>query len=169
MLAENILISRAYDEGHHNNYANSGIRAWLNDEFVQTAFSVYERVFMRQRLCANDLASTGYTSNPNTCPATNDFVFLLSVQELLTKKYGFDTSDKADDGARRKLVTDYARALGSGISDRYPGTFHWWTRSSASFDVRYARPVESTGGLNLSDFTSANYIGIVPAIFVNMG
>ena len=127
---------------------------------------MYERIFLREYLCDNGVASTGYDANPYaSVTPTRDYVFLPSIKELMDKKLGFESSDKAQDAARRKVVTDYARALGTGVNDTY-GTCQWWTRSPACFNNRYARPVEATGGLNLSESVGCQWTGVVPAILV---
>ncbi len=168
VLAEQILTCQKYADAN-NDYSSSFIRKWLNAEFVLQAFDQYERALICETVCNNDVASTGYDTNPHVCSPTKDFIFLPSIQELMTKKYGFEISDKVDDPARRKLTTDYARAMGVGVSDRYPGTFHWWARSPAAFSYRYARPVESTGGLNLSISITDPAMGVVPAAWISIG
>lgn len=168
ILAEQILTCQKYADAN-NDYSSSFIRKWLNADFVLQAFDEYERALICETYCSNDVASTGYDTNPYVCSPTKDFVFLPSIQELMTKKYGFETGSKVDDPARRKITTDYARAMGVGVSDRYPGTYHWWARSPAAFSYRYARPVESTGALNLSRTITDREMGVVPALRVSIG
>ena len=168
LFSDKILTCHCYSS-KDNNYAESDIRKWLNSTFINQAFTREEQIFLREMQCDNGVASTGYDKNPYACGPTRDYVFLLSIKELMEPKFGFEPKDKAADPARRKVTTDYARAMGVGVGDHFPGTCQWWTRSSAAFNALWARPVEESGGLNLSATTANIWTGVVPAVLAFIG
>ena len=43
IVSKEILDFRAYDDGTHTTWADSTLRAWLNSEFLNTAFSAEEK------------------------------------------------------------------------------------------------------------------------------
>ena len=65
LLSKNGLTYRAYSENSNSSWDNSSLRGWLNQEFVQTAFS-------------NEELSIIITSND-----TSYLVFCLSKEEVL--------------------------------------------------------------------------------------
>lgn len=100
ILAEGIVEHRPYNRTYENTYwQTSTLRRWLNQAFLQEAFSFQERTrIVNTRL--KNLPNPRYLTSG--CPDTVDKVFLLGMEEL-----------------ERYLPTDGDRALGSW----------WWTRT----------------------------------------
>ena len=185
LLAENILACGPYNDADgarslgretifSNNYKHSRVRAWLNEDFLKTAFSQGEEALIETTLVENGERST----NPDTrgvlwnngkniyaCEDTSDKVFLLSEREATKSDFGFGVYDSYGAGsARIRKPTDFARAQGvrQDASGLYGGW--WWLRSpSYSFDDS-ARGVTDFGYACDLDKVSASGGGIVPAI-----
>ncbi len=96
-------------------WANCTLRYWLNSEFYDNAFNDQERECILQ------------TSNVNNAgPKTEDYVFLLSVDEA--------RSVFANDEVRLAKPTEYAIKNGVRIDDNSNGYCHWWLRSRGNHD-----------------------------------
>lgn len=104
-----------------SNWENSSIRAWLNNDFYNTAFSETQQDEIQKVTWENKSAyMSRYDSNP-----TSDKITLLSYDDVLNTSYGFSSSN-SNDTARYRKGTDYAKCQGlnSGLSD-------WWRLRSA--------------------------------------
>lgn len=100
LLAEDVLYGGTF--GSSTSYASSRVRTWLNNDFVNAAFSQQQR----------DLIST------TTVDGAGDKVFVPSKAELTSL---VSTARKA---------TDYA--LTSGMRNESNGYAYWWTRTAHS-------------------------------------
>ena len=190
ILSEMIIDSQPYyngidahDGGTANNYANSTIRAWLNDVFYNTAFNEGQRALIKQTEIDNSAITTNPLNNPtyynkganpNACENTNDFIFLLSTQELTNPAYGFDPEILAQDLVRRKFYTDYTEAQGGWISPtevgkEYDYNGRWWNRSPGYNGDQRARGVTPAGEPICDDFINSTCDGVAPALVINLG
>ena len=91
-----ISYSYEWDQVEKSVWATSCSRGWLNNYFMQTAFTPAEQA----RISLSDIhtaPSPGFDNDPG--PDTQDYVFLLSAQE--TERY-FPTAE-----SRRVLLSDY--------------------------------------------------------------
>ena len=165
ILCDSIIASKAYDAGNDNNYANSGIRAWLNDEFYKTAFGALQQALIQTTEVDNSAGSTGNSPNSYACENTFDKVFLLSVSEVANSAYGFANDPSAYDTARRMLTSDFSRATGAYMltSSSYYGYGCWWLRSPYYNYSDYARYVNSSGFAHYYNVYNDSY-GVVPAL-----
>ena len=148
-----------------NNYSNSDIRAWLNDEFYKTAFGDLQQALIQTTEVDNSAQSTGYSSNPYACENTFDKVFLLSYREVTNSAYGFESS-LTYDTARRMLTSDFSRATGAYMStySSYYGNGEWWLRSPHYNYSYYARFVDYNGYANYNVYVGYDDRGVVPAL-----
>lgn len=114
-----------------SNWEYSSLRAWLNNDFYNTAFSKTQQDRIKELTRENKSTySSKYDSNP-----TSDKITLLSYDDVLNKNYGFNPSYEANDTARQRKGTDYAKC--QGLTD-CGGTSWWWLRSpSSSSDASY--------------------------------
>ena len=185
ILADGIIANHYYhhtsssttidgEKVYANNYKHSDIRAWLNGEFMNTAFGEVAQGLIETTEVDNSVYSTGYSSNKYACENTFDKVFLLSYGEVTNNEYGF-ASDYSDyDTARSMTVSDYARSTGAymNTSNSYFGCGYWWLRSPSFNDSYYARYVNRNGyvDFNYFDYNAHYYIvsdgnsGVVPAL-----
>ena len=129
-----LLTSRyALDCKHHNSswldttWETSQIRTWLNESFLNDAFSEDEQT----KISSTSIkAEKNLNYNTDQGKDTNDKVFLLSISEV--EKYF------ASDEARLCVATAYALANGSESWEVITGqkTVQWWLRTGgqSSYD-----------------------------------
>ena len=167
ILCDMIIDSQQYnyDGFRSNNYAESTIRKWLNENFYNTAFNDLQKQIILTTTVDNSAAS-GYGSA--YCENTQDNIFLLSYQEAINADYGFSSDYSEYDTARQKKATDYAQAQGASISTStdYAGNGVWILRSHM-YDSWNAYGVSYGGwmGNNSIDVTSE---GVVPALQIRL-
>ena len=168
ILCDSIIANKRYDDSS-NNYKESEIRAWLNATFYNTAFSDLQKALVNTVTVDNSGESTGYSSNPYACENTSDKVFLLSYKEVTNSAYGFSSSYGTYDTARRKTVSDYARATGAymSTSSGYDGNGWWWLRSP-HYDFSSLARVVHYGGSTGSNYVLNTYHGVVPALQIRL-
>ncbi|MBR4004319.1 MAG: InlB B-repeat-containing protein [Treponema sp.] len=176
LLAENILINRAYDIDS-NNYRESNIRSWLNGNFYNTAFTSAEQNSIADTNVDNSAASTTDAdgklnqATDYACGNTTDKIFLLSEQEVTKSEYGFAAynvwighPDGTTESTRIHKTTDFAKASGADQQDTtagYGGS--WWLRSPYT-DSGYSRGVGYNGhGDSLAQVNNTP-TGVVPAL-----
>lgn len=159
VVSDLILDQHRYD-GSSNNYENSEIRNWLNNDFLNKAFA--DQSVIATTSVDNSVASTGLDSNIYVCETTYDKLFLLSRQEAQNANYGFEND--ADKSAK---VTDYAKARGVITSSGdYVNNGYWWLRSPRSDNSNSAYFVYSDGYITgMVDGLRENY-GVRPAWWI---
>ena len=161
ILCDSIIANKAYDAGNNNNYANSDIRAWLNDEFYKTAFGELQQALIQTTEVDNSAQSTGNLSNPYSCANTFDKVFLLSFSEVSNRDYGFSSSQLDSDTARKMITSDFSRATGACTLSN--GNGMWWLRSPYKSNSK--RACYTSGNLANSGSDCGNDSrGVVPAL-----
>lgn len=104
-------------------WENSDVRAWLNSEFIDSAFTAWEQEMILETVVKNPANPTNGTEGGND---TVDRVFLLSVDEA---QYYFQ-----DDDDRDFSHSAYAGAKGA-LSKRgrtSDSLTSWWTRTPGS-------------------------------------
>lgn len=177
ILCDSIIANKAFDaynDGNYsNNYAESDIRAWLNAEFYNTAFTALEQELILTTTVDNSVASTGYNPNLYACENTNDKVFLLNYAEVTNSAYGFVSSYSTYDNARQMQTSDYSRAKGAYMdtSTDYYGNGYWWLRSPSFFNSFNARYIFDDGYVDnyySYDDVSSTSFGVVPALQIRL-
>lgn len=92
------------DVNYHNTaddftWETCDLRKWLNGEFYKNAFNATEKAAIRQYGVEN-------LQNPLTGTyagrATLDYIYLLSVDEVINPRYGFSTNPSIQDDARKR-------------------------------------------------------------------
>ncbi|MBP5489004.1 MAG: fibronectin type III domain-containing protein [Lachnospiraceae bacterium] len=141
-----------------NDWSTSDIRAWLNDDFLNTAFSDEEKA-----LIANSTLHNYGVHGYYDCADTIDQVFLLSRNEAENAAYFLGASNDA----RVLQGTDYARCQGLGVdtaSQNSPCT--WILRSAGdhSSDIIF---VNAKGKLRFHMKAASEMCGIRPALRVS--
>lgn len=130
------------------------LRKWLNNDFINAAFSSYEKAMIPTVTVSADKNST----NPGN--ATQDQVFLLSITEA-NKYFGSDS-------ARQCKPTDYAFAHGAYVNSSN-GNCWWWLRSPGDYQNTTAALVSDDGdvfeyGCGVYDGTSV----VRPALWISL-
>ena len=143
IMCESLIDSQAYSNtlSYYNNayrnstgayasdYESSSLRAWLNDDFYNTAFNSSQQ----SKIKITHLENKSTYSSTYDSADTDDKVFLLSYWDAINTKYGFSSSYSTNDVNRRAQGTDYAKCQGLWV-DRssgsvYNGNSYWRLRS----------------------------------------
>ncbi len=130
------------------------LRSWLNDEFINSAFSADEKAMIPTVAVSAD-KNPDYGTNLGN--QTEDRVFLLSITEA-NRYFGFDSE-------RQCQATDYAVAGGAPESDS--GNCWWWVRSPGYFQA-YAATVNSDGSVSEFGLGVDNDNAVRPALWINL-
>ena len=128
-------------------WATSLVRKWLNEEFLQTAFSDWER----EMIAAVNLKNT------YPCPTTTDMVFLLSAEE--TNDYMPSLQ------SRRCVLAKYKDAIG------IDALCTWWLRSPGKTDGSITTKVayvSKDGELINKGTLYTTGCGIRPAVWIDL-
>lgn len=129
VIAELGLTAKSYNKSNcDTTWGGCSLRAWLNGEFLKKAFTDQER----------SLIKVSHLSN-NAGPATDDRVFLLSIEEA--------KSLFANNNDRVTKPTAYAVNNGAYVSDTFNGNAWWWLRSHGD-GGGCAAGVSSDGDIN---------------------
>ena len=135
-------------------WEDSTIRSWLNNEFMNTAFSKTEQSSIMLTNVSNSRDQGYYRSYSED---TQDNVFLLSYKEarqLLIREAWRDC-----------IPTDYAMSKGAEF-DLYNKSAGWWLRSSGDYQY-YATIVQSNGKIYLNYVNNITY-AVRPAIWIDL-
>ena len=164
-----------------NNYKESDIRAWLNQQFYETAFSELQRELIVTTTVDNSARSTNPNSNATQwnsganeyiCSNTQDKIFLLSVQEAskLTQIKG----NQYYIALFEKKTSDYSRATGAFMnkSENRFGNGCWWLRSPYYSDGYSTRYVDASCNGNYIPgshlYVIDTFCGVVPALTIQL-
>lgn len=132
------------------------LRKWLNNDFINAAFSSYEKAMIPTVMVSAD-KRPGHSANPGN--ATQDQVFLLSITEA--NKY-FNSN-----GARQCEPTDYAVANGSSESNS--GNFcRWWLRSPGSTQDSAAYVFSGGGVIESGNDVDIGTSAVRPALWISI-
>lgn len=163
LLSLYALDSKAYNNTWTDvTWEDCTMRAWLNEDFYQKAFSDVEQ----ELILLTDLpADANDKYNTDAGNDTQDKVFLLGITEA--RQY-FDT-----DTARMCVPTPYAIAQGAWAQDEYTNengeaTCFWWLRSPGN-DLNHSAYVHLEGNINTNG-TLVSYGNRTarPAIWVDL-
>lgn len=135
-------------------WEKSSLRAWLNSDFLASAFTEEEQGAILNTAVDNT-NNAGFRIGGG--PDTNDQVFLLSIEEAETYLVG--------EVARRLLPTDYALARKAFESN---GRTAWWLRSPGASKV-YAAYVSPIGQVSIGGvFVNTDNRAVRPALYINL-
>lgn len=156
LLSLNLLSARPWDEtGRNLTWDNSSIRQWLNNEFLNAAFSKDQiNDIIPTELDNSDQHGYGTPSGKNTV----DRVFLLSVNEFesLVNNTSYTTASP----------TRVAREDGAYANEQ--GNSAWWLRSPGMTNDSPAY-LSSAGELGTrAHKATEKVIGIRPAIWITI-
>ena len=129
------------------------LRKWLNNDFINAAFSADERTMIPTVTVSAD-KNPDYSTNPGN--ATQDQVFLLSITEV--NKYF------SSDSARQCKPTDYAVANGAWDS----GNCWWWLRSPGYTQYSAADVYDGGYVIEGGNSVSSAYIAVRPALWIDL-
>ena len=132
------------------------LRKWLNDSFLNTAFSNDEQAMIPTVTVSAD-KNPDFNTDPGN--ATQDQVFLLSITEA--NKYF------SSDSAWKCKPTEYAKAQGRYVNSNNSNCW-WWLRSPGYNSCRAAN-VSSVGSVNSrGDYVNYGDDAVRPALWINL-
>ena len=139
----------------NTSWENCTMRTWLNKDFWNNAFTPEEQARVLTTTVIAD-SNSEYTSDPGN--DTQDKVFLLSIQEVLTLMPEKDS--------RKCQGTEYAKSCDLWLSE--DGYCNWWLRTPGQ-NESYTSVVWSSGGID----TEGCYViygdkGVRPVIWLNL-
>lgn len=184
LLADQILDVKQYhdkdyeDENENGSYEEeelvtwekSNVRFWLNNEFLQTAFSEEER----NAILNTTLKNEGETDEEETAglpfPAgenTVDKVYLPSRLEMEDTKYGMSSGDFGKI-KRAATNTEYAKQVNSGVNQYETKGRIWWLRAPRGYSVLYDGEVSWSAYFDSLVVPIDTYYGIRPALHLKL-
>ena len=132
------------------------LRKWLNNDFINAAFSSDERTMIPTVTVSAD-KNPDYSTNPGN--ATQDQVFLLSITEV--NKYF------SSDSARQCEPTDFAVANGVYVNSSN-GNCWWWLRSPGYYQDNGAR-VDFFGNVyEYGHYVNKDGNAVRPALWIDL-
>ena len=146
------------------------LRAWLNKDFLNTAFTNTEQTAILTTEVVNNKYQGYIEWNTDGGKDVQDKVFLLSYEEA-NHYFGGVKWDDSDNMESRASATAYVKAQGAGTWNKYKTkdgqiTIWWWLRSPG-YQQYHAAVVNNNGCLSVSDVSVSS--GCVrPAIWINI-
>ena len=157
LISEYALDCKPYNtEGKDVTWEISSIRRWLNEEFMQAAFSKSEQKLIAEITVKNPNNNKFGTKGGKN---TQDKIFLLSIAEAETYF--------ASDEARACAPTAYAVANGA-YQNYVTGNCWWWLRSPGYDQDNAAGVVDDGGVLAIGRSVGGDYCAVRPALWVNL-
>ena len=178
LIASNIIDSRCFSQHktayevngetiYPSNYEYSDIRAFLNGEFIQKAFTEQEQGWIFETT-NNNKCPTAYIAPETQSADTVDRVWLLSYQQVTSASYGFKPDGTCDE-TRIIKASDLANAKGlikhvvEGVTSSI-----WLMRNSYEYGRETIAYVGYDGLASKPFYPDAQNIGIRPALIISM-
>lgn len=162
VISEKALDCRQYNKTDTSvTWETCFIRSWLNETFLNSAFSTLEQEQIKNTIVSADNNPSYNTSAGN---ATNDKIYLLSITEVNM----YFTNDRA----KMCVPTTYAKANGVRPGSYANGTGNncWWWLRSPGGSQRNAACVNYLGSIyKLGICVDDNAIGVRPAMWISIG
>ena len=162
VISKYALDCQPYNTKYTNvTWETCSLRKWLNDTFLNAAFSKEEQAMISTMTVSAD-KNPDYSTSPGS--STQDQIFLLSIPEV--KRYF------SSDEERRCVPTAYAIAQGAGTSNNYSvggkATCWRWLRSPG-YSSHSAANVNYGGSVRSSGYNVNDDIGAVrPAMWIEL-
>ena len=138
-------------------WGSSTVRQWLNNEFLNTAFTKEEQAKIVEKEAQTKDNSQYGTEGEK--PGPFDKICLFA--EAGIKKHFPSNID------RMAKPTPYAKSKGVAC-DSAEGNCHWWTRTPG-YNQQYACVVDMLGNLNMfGEPAFADFVGIRPFIWIKL-
>ncbi|MDD3381990.1 MAG: DUF6273 domain-containing protein [Bacilli bacterium] len=150
-------------DNNDKTWGNSYLRHWLNNDFYNAAFSSSEKEAITLTSVSNQGVSyAAYHTNEGL--DTQDYVYLLSYNDLLRRRYGFNSKAEVADPQRSAFNTEFA--IKTGVDNSSTNQGKYFSRSPG-FTMEYLSGVFFDGKVSTSGFNNAySNIGIRPVITI---
>lgn len=162
VISQYTLDCQRYNTEYANvTWENCTLRKWLNEDFLNSAFSDGEKAMIPTLTVSAD-KNPDYSTNPGS--ATEDQIFLLSITEV--NRY-FKTDEE-----RMCVPTAYAKANGAYMSSSYTkggvATCLWWLRSPGLFQHLAADVYRDGSVISLGYNINNGHGGVRPAMWIEL-
>ena len=167
LLADQNLDAKPYNEKSTDvTWATCTLRTWLNDAFLNTAFTSAEQVAIKNTTVVNDDNPYYDTEGGEN---TTDKVYLLSIAEAGNTAYGFNGEFRTESETREAKNTAYAKECGAwtSTSTEYEGNGCWWLRSPGDYSDLASSVSDNGYGYGLDDVYK-DIIAVRPALHLNL-
>ena len=164
LLADQNLDAKPYNEKYTDvTWATCTLRTWLNDTFLNTAFTSAEQAAIKNTTVVNDDNPYHGTEGGEN---TTDKVYLLSIAEASNTAYGFNGDSGM--GSETRVATNTAYVAGKdGMSA--VGEADWWWLRSPGDGSSYASYVNSIGcGCDYGGDVDGGNLAVRPALHLNL-
>ena len=140
-----------------NDYATSSVRAWLNDDFYETAFTTTQKNNVSLYTWNNDAYSATYEKYNSV--STNDKISMLSWADIKNTDLGLTKAS-----ARKANGTEYAKCQGVYTSSN--SGFSWYWLRSATKKGYLAGGIFADGSTESEGYVNSNRRGIRPVCYL---
>ena len=155
VISEYVLDRKPYHTTTTNiTWETCSLRSWLNNDFLNSAFTNAEKEFIPTVLVTADKHPQYTMNNPGN--DVNDKIFLLSITQM--NKYLSSNTDK------HGWTSDYA--IAQGLSTSGIGSCKWWLRTASNGYVN-ATFVEWDGTYSGTS-VGYQYCGVRPAMWIDL-
>lgn len=158
-----------------NNYEYSDIRAWLNNDFYNTAFKLNNTPILTDMVdnSASTTTNPEEGTNPYVCNNTYDKVFLPSYVDYINEEYGFPIDRESMHYTRQCMTTDYSRAIGVSFyhyedQPYYINRGDYWTRSPSDSYSHIPWSIQYHGAILGMNYANNSGCGVRPAIMIGV-
>lgn len=128
LAADSALDDKKFNDNSGDvTWENSSIRTWLNNNFINSAFSQQEQAIINTSNVVNSVTNS---KGINSGSDTQDKVYLLGSSEITNNEYGFASDENYQSHSRLFHGTSYAEAKGAYLEDNGNITYYW-LRTSA--------------------------------------
>ena len=160
-------------DGDSSSWEKCSLRAWLNNDFYNTAFTKGEQLRISEtELKNNDNPDSGAEGGNDTI----DKVFILSIDDVTNPEYGFSADIKEYDKNRNSAPSAYAETKGptkgKEPKDQFltiegEGACDYWLRTVGNI-TQNAATLTCYGAVFANGYFINWYYGIRPAITVDI-
>ena len=175
LLADVNLDCQPYHDTYdYITWEGCSLRKWLNNDFMNTAFTSAERAAIKTVTNETEISPYANFTEAYGGNDTEDRIFCLAWEDLVNPAYGFPAdTNKAD--ARIARNSDYTVEKGVLVAKAagYEGNSWWWLRTpgyynkSASFishDGAFPVFTGESGGVAVT----SSFPGVRPALHINL-
>lgn len=162
LLADSILECMAYDENGSSDWSASTVRAFLNGDFYDKAFTAEEKGVIGKRTTVTEDNPDYKTKSGSEC---KDSVILLSIDEyrVYMSKADSKKAAEASEYAKKRGCHDYVKEKGG---EELHGSWFWLR--SAGYASGYAAICYSDGEVGSGGQLTTAKLGVRPAIIINL-
>ncbi len=163
LLSDVCLEQRYYNDTYQEvTWEDSTLRKWLNSVFLDKAFNGAERDALQKCTVKTIVERENGTQEEIL---TEDYAYLLSIEEITNTAYGFYTNPEVGAISRRAYATEYA-IVNNGYRHEDSGTC-WWLRDNG-ISLKHSAYVFVAGGITTDYFTGRRNDGVRPLIRLDL-